>query len=140
MPIVTHWSKDPLLTDFQAVTIELPDAPTYAGEPEGSLCATLVRRNPPERGRAVLYIHGWNDYFFQTQLADEMASLGYDFYALDLRRYGRSLRPGQLAGFVSDLAAYDAFCQACLLHDANVRGYNTQIVLEASQRSAPLAF
>ena len=103
---MTNWSRDSLLASFQAVTLELPDAPTYAGEPEGSLCATLVRRNPPKHKRAMLYIHGWNDYFFQTQLADEMALLGYDFHALDLRRYGRSLRPGQLAGFVSDLSAY----------------------------------
>lgn len=103
---MTKWSRDPLLASFQAVTIELPEAPTYVGEPEHSLCATLVRRNPPKHTRAMLYIHGWNDYFFQTQLADEMAQLGYDFHALDLRRYGRSLRPGQLAGFVSDLSAY----------------------------------
>lgn len=41
---------------------------------------------------------------------------------------------------VPDLAAYEAFCNDCLLHDANVRGYNTQIVLEAAQRSAPLSF
>ncbi|MGO1384346.1 MAG: alpha/beta hydrolase [Arachnia sp.] len=103
---MTTWSKDLLLASFQAVTLDLPDAPTYVGEPANSLCATLVRRNPPTRRRALLYIHGWNDYFFQTQLADEMAQLGYDFHALDLRRYGRSLRPGQLAGFVTDLSDY----------------------------------
>ncbi|MFD0865809.1 alpha/beta hydrolase [Tessaracoccus lubricantis] len=68
--------------------------------------ATVVRRGAPSSGRAVLYVHGWNDYFFQTHLADAMAALGYDFYALDLRRYGRSLRPGQLAGYIADLADY----------------------------------
>ncbi len=104
-PMAT-WLPDPLLRSFECTTIELPDAPVYAGEPEGSLCATLVRRNPPERSRAMLYLHGWSDYFFQTHLADEMASAGYDFHALDLRRYGRSLRQGQLAGFVTDLSAY----------------------------------
>lgn len=103
---MTKWVEDSELASFQAVTIELPDAPTYAGEPEGSLCATLVRHRPPQQRWAILYIHGWNDYFFQRQLAVEMALLGYDFYALDLRRYGRSLRPGQLAGFVADLSAY----------------------------------
>ncbi len=103
---MAKWVEDSLLASFQAVTLELPNAPTYGTEPDGSLCATLVRRNPPQRRRAILYIHGWNDYFFQTQLADEMALLGYDFHALDLRRYGRSLRPGQLAGFVADLSAY----------------------------------
>jgi alpha-beta hydrolase superfamily lysophospholipase len=31
---------------------------------------------------------------------------GYDFYALDLRKYGRSLREHQTANFVTDLSAY----------------------------------
>lgn len=103
---MTTWVPDPLLESFACTTIELPDAAVYAGEPPGSLCATVVRRNPPSRRRAMLYLHGWSDYFFQAHLADAMSSLGYDFYALDLRRYGRSLRPGQLAGFVTDLTAY----------------------------------
>ena len=51
----------------------------------------------------MLYLHGWNDYFFQTHLADAFAALGFDFYALDLRRYGRSLRNGHLRGFITDL-------------------------------------
>ena len=103
---MTTWSPDPLLGSFECATIELPDAPVYAGEPPGSLCATLVRRSAPARRRAILYLHGWSDYFFQRHLAEEMASTGFDFYALDLRRYGRSLRQGQLAGFVTDLSAY----------------------------------
>ncbi len=103
---VTKWAEDSLLESFQSVTIDLPDAQEYAGEPEGSLCATLVRHRPPRQRRALLYIHGWNDYFFQTQLAVETAEMGYDFYALDLRRYGRSFRPGQLGGFVTDLSSY----------------------------------
>ena len=61
--------------------------------------ATLIRKTSDRRGRrAVLYLHGWNDYFFQTHLADYLSDIGYDFYALDLRRYGRSMRPGQLPG------------------------------------------
>lgn len=54
----------------------------------------------------MLYVHGWSDYFFQRHMADEMADAGYDFYAVDLHRYGRSLRPGHLAGFTTDLAEY----------------------------------
>ena len=84
----------------------MPDEPTYAHEPDGSLVATLVRRNEPTASRAVLYVHGWNDYFFQTHLADSMAELGYDFYAVDLRRYGRSLRSKQLAGYITKLSDY----------------------------------
>ena len=103
---MTDWLPDSELVGYEQLTIGLPDEPTYALEPEHSLVATLVRRNQPVSTRAVVYIHGWNDYFFQEHLAEEMASLGYDFYALDLRRYGRSLRPKQLAGFIGNLDDY----------------------------------
>lgn len=63
---------------------------------EGPVVATLVRRRAERpSGRAVLYVHGFVDYFFQTHLADFFAERGWDFYALDLRKYGRSLLPGQ---------------------------------------------
>ena len=42
-------------------------------------------------------MHGFADYFFQTGMADFWVGNGYDFYALDLRKYGRSLRPHQTA-------------------------------------------
>ncbi|MEL4503871.1 alpha/beta hydrolase [Luteococcus sp. H138] len=54
----------------------------------------------------MLYLHGWNDYFFQTHLADVVDAMGLDFHALELRRYGRSLDDGQLAGFITDLDEY----------------------------------
>ena len=79
-----------------------------AEEGEGRLVGTLVRRNyPPRHDRAVLYLHGWNDYFFQSHLADEWDALGYDFYALDLRRYGRSMHDNELPGYIDDLDDYD---------------------------------
>ncbi|MEU9079622.1 alpha/beta hydrolase [Kitasatospora sp. NPDC048538] len=80
---------------------------TLRPDDEGPVCATLVRRRVPGSERAVLYIHGYNDYFFQTNLADHFAELGFSFYALDLRKYGRSLRPHQSPNFVRDLAEYD---------------------------------
>ena len=54
----------------------------------------------------MLYLHGWNDYFFQTHVADAFTDAGIDFYALDLRRYGRSLRRGHLPTFITDLDDY----------------------------------
>ena len=45
-----------------------------------------------------------------------------------------------LVVIVADLAAYDVFCQACLLHDANVRSFTTHIVLEAAKRTGALEF
>ncbi|MDO5676073.1 MAG: alpha/beta hydrolase [Propionibacteriaceae bacterium] len=103
---MTTWVPDTELVGYEQFLISLEGEPTYALEPEGSLVATVVRRNAPAEARAVLYVHGWNDYFFQTHLADEMAALGFDFYALDLRRYGRSLRKGQLAGYITSLDDY----------------------------------
>ncbi len=112
---MSDWSAD-LLPGYERRTIALPEAEPVAGEPEDTeVCATLVRRitDRPQR-RAALYLHGWNDYFFQTHVGDHFASQGYDFYALDLRRYGRSLREGQLNGFITDLAEYDAELDAAL--------------------------
>jgi alpha-beta hydrolase superfamily lysophospholipase len=54
----------------------------------------------------VLYIHGWSDYFFQAEHARFWHERGARFFALDLHKYGRSLRPGQTPGFTADLRAY----------------------------------
>ncbi|MCX4744658.1 alpha/beta hydrolase [Kitasatospora sp. NBC_01287] len=78
-----------------------------APDEEGPVGATLVRRLFPGAAKAVLYLHGYTDYFFQTNLADHFVAAGFSFYALDLRKYGRSLRPHQSPNFVRDLAAYD---------------------------------
>ncbi|PWU44507.1 lysophospholipase [Micromonospora globispora] len=74
---------------------------------EGQVVATLVRRRAERpTGRAVLYVHGFVDYFFQTHVADFFAERGWDFYALDLRKYGRSLLPHQTPNFCHDLSDY----------------------------------
>jgi alpha-beta hydrolase superfamily lysophospholipase len=74
---------------------------------EGPVVATLVRRRAetPTR-RAVLYVHGFVDYFFQTHLADFFVERGWDFYALDLRKYGRSLLEHQTPNFCRSLTDY----------------------------------
>lgn len=55
--------------------------------------ATLVRpADRPDRPNAVvLHVHGYNDYFFQEHLARAFVAAGHAFYAVDLRRAGRSL-------------------------------------------------
>jgi alpha-beta hydrolase superfamily lysophospholipase len=74
---------------------------------EGPVVATLVcrRAQTPSR-RAVLYVHGYVDYFFQTHLADFFTERGWDFYALDLRKYGRSLLAHQTPNFCRSLTEY----------------------------------
>lgn len=74
---------------------------------EGGNVATLVHKAADTSSRgAVLYLHGFVDYFFQAHLADFITARGMDFYALDLRRYGRSLRDGDIPWFTTDLAEY----------------------------------
>ncbi len=104
---MTTWHAD-FLDGYETTDLALPGVEPAPGEPENvELVATLIRRVPANQFRAaVLYVHGWNDYFFQTHLADHMADLGYDFYAVDLRRYGRSLRRGHLRGFITNLDDY----------------------------------
>lgn len=112
------WQEDLLGERFQQVTLPL------GSDGEGDVVATLVRHRPaltdlvspfaPARGTDVLYLHGWSDYFFQTGLAEQWHAAGARFYALDLRKYGRSLRPHQTPGYVSDLATYDADIEAAL--------------------------
>lgn len=92
---------DVLGEPYAAETIELPD------DDEGAVVATLVSRRASGKSRgAVLHLHGFADYFFQTPAADYWTDRGYDFYALDLRKYGRSLLPHQTANFITDLAHY----------------------------------
>ena len=52
--------------------------------------AVPTAQGAPRHDRAVLYLHGRNDYFFQTHLADAFLQAGYEFYALDLRTCGRA--------------------------------------------------
>ncbi|WP_104180944.1 alpha/beta hydrolase [Arthrobacter sp. B0490] len=75
---------------------------------EGDVVATLVRSTVPGGSRrAVLYVHGFVDYFFQTHLADAWHEAGFDFYAVDLRKYGRSLLGHQTANYITSLEDYD---------------------------------
>ncbi|WP_318999863.1 alpha/beta hydrolase [Mycetocola spongiae] len=135
-PEVSGWHPDVLGAPFQALTLPLGE------DVDGPILATLVRDSrrprrftggavraaatraharPPgrleaaaARGTDILYLHGWSDYFFQTELADFWHERGARFHALDLRRYGRSLRPGQTPGFIENLEDYDADIEAAL--------------------------
>jgi alpha-beta hydrolase superfamily lysophospholipase len=75
---------------------------------EGDIVATLVRRGEAAGAdHAVLAVHGYTDYFFNTALADHFVARGFAFYALDVSKCGRSWRAGQTPHFTTDLARYD---------------------------------
>lgn len=100
------WEPDILGPRYARQVLDLGTDP----DGEGTVEAVLVHRVPlpgeAVRG-AVLYVHGFTDYFFQTQLADFFAARGLVFYAVDLRKCGRARRTGHTAHYVSDLALYD---------------------------------
>ncbi len=64
----------------------------YAGRVEATL---LEKKTEKDAAKAMLYIHGFVDYFFQYELAAWANKLGFNFYAIDLRKYGRSILPHQ---------------------------------------------
>lgn len=119
---MTEWIPDVLGDEFEQLTLDL------GTDDQGPVVATLVRalprrpslwarasgRRPLLDGVDVLYVHGWSDYFFQKRLARFWTSRGARFFALDLRKYGRSLRDGQTPGYVADLAIYDEDIGAAL--------------------------
>lgn len=81
----------------------------------GPVRSTVVRKVSDCGGDVgVLYVHGYNDYFFQREMGDRMADSCYNFYAVDLRKYGRSLQPGQTKFEVRDLREYYADLDSAL--------------------------
>lgn len=69
-------------------------------------CTVIRKASRTKSTRGVLYIHGFSDYFFQKEMAEAFADKGYNFYAVDLRKYGRSYREGQRRFEVRDLKEY----------------------------------
>jgi len=151
-----RWRPDVLGPPFEQLALPL------GSDDEGEVVATLVRHLPapdprsrrwrwpweaaPEHkpqpaasGADVLYVHGWSDYFFNRELAEFWTNAGARFFALDLRKYGRSLREGQTPGYITDLAAYDADIEAALAamgHGTAAQGTTTapDVAGEASAR------
>lgn len=55
-----------------------------------AMADAVLRTSTQPPKTAILYLPGYNDYFFHTHLADYLESLGVAFFALDLHGYGRS--------------------------------------------------
>ncbi|MCG9793375.1 alpha/beta hydrolase [Flavobacterium algicola] len=101
--INTIYTPDILGDGFESLTYNLPD------DYEGAVTATLIRRKSAINSvKAILYIHGFNDYFFQSEMAKRFNDNGYHFYALDLRKYGRSHLPNQKLNNVRSISEYNA--------------------------------
>lgn len=110
-----EWTEDFLGADFQSCGLDATGTDGVVRH------ATLIRHRvepkngdtgrsegAPKRFGAVLFLHGWSDYFFNTELARFWAGQGYDFYALDMHNHGRSLQADKPGGYVANLTDYDA--------------------------------
>jgi alpha-beta hydrolase superfamily lysophospholipase len=96
--VVLPWREDPLLgAEFEQAALG-----------EATLVRSVARPGVGQDGAraALLHVHGYNDYFFQAHLARAVVDAGHAFYAVDLRNAGRSLRPGAIPHFVTDLRDY----------------------------------
>lgn len=104
-----EWHTDILGTGFESCGFEARSADGVVRR------ATLVRHVPatgnggtPPANGAVLFLHGWSDYFFNVALAEFWAKQGFRFYALDMHNHGRNLQADSTGGYVAHLDDYDA--------------------------------
>ncbi|WP_144207620.1 alpha/beta hydrolase [Mycobacterium tilburgii] len=124
---MTGWVPD-ILPGYWQYTIALGPDPAL----EGDIVATLIRRGPEPSaagGHAVLAVHGYTDYFFNTALADHFADRGFTFYAVDLQKCGRSRRDGQTPHFIADLAHYDTELERALALITEQTGGDTTVLV-----------
>lgn len=106
-----QWLADSLGAGFEKCYVD--QGRSY----DGDVRSTVIRYTPcadTASTAGTLYIHGFNDYFFQREMAKEFADNGYHFYAVDLRRYGRSLEPWQKRCDVRDMRRYFADIDSAL--------------------------
>ncbi|MDR2465921.1 MAG: alpha/beta hydrolase [Prevotellaceae bacterium] len=108
--------------DFRRATLKV------SSDRDGETVCTLVRAGEPAFNRSVLYLHGFCDYFFQREMAVEFQQHGFNFYALDLRRCGRSLRRGQTLGNIRDIREYYDDLDAALAVVRSETGRDTTFV------------
>lgn len=97
------WQDDPLGQNFESADIKTSDGAhvtlvrySPGSEAPGSEALVSGAPHPVEAAVApapvaVLYVHGFSDYFFHPHVAEAFAKAGYAFYAVDLRGYGRSM-------------------------------------------------
>lgn len=103
------WQPDILGDGFEMCYVSHPD--DYSGH----VRSTVIRRKPAHsNGVAIIYVHGFSDYFLQREMAEMFTSHDYAFYAVDLRKYGRSLTEGQRMFEVRDLSEYFADIDAAV--------------------------
>lgn len=95
-----HSKQDILGPDFIAHTYEFQRG-------SNDRVTTLVEHQAnQEQSKAILYMHGYTDYFYQISLAQHFVQQGLRFFALDLQGYGRSIRPNNRPNQCESMTQY----------------------------------
>ncbi len=107
--LASAWQPDVLGQGFEMCRVQQPD------DYSGAVQSTIIRYVPEcADSVGVLYVHGYNDYFFQREMAEQFAAHCYAFYAVDLRKYGRSIMDGQRPFEVRKISEYYADIDSAL--------------------------
>ncbi len=120
--LIVSEEDDILGSDFKAITLK---------PAEQQICTLIHYQASTDiepTGIALLYVHGYTDYFYQAGLADFFAELGCDFYAVDLHGYGRSIRPFQADHNKNQFSNYYHDLDACL-NTMAIKGVKRCIIL-----------
>ena len=88
--------------------------------PFGSSPRAVAMTSSP-RG-IILYVHGYNDYFFQEELAEKSDSAGFAFFAIDLHYNGRSYRAGEPRSDMRSVKEYYAELDAAVALSKKIAG------------------
>ena len=137
-------APDILGEPWVARRIPVTESPTKA---PGADHAVLVfqreaagRASRPRHSRAVLYLHGRSDYFFQTHLAQAYLDAGFEFYALDLRACGRAGVGHPSPHDVRDLRVHDEeIAEGYVFAAASADGANSLVITYAAMDAAMTA-
>lgn len=100
MTRTSDWRPDILGGSFEMKHIGMPD------DYSGAIHCTVVRLKATSSHWAAVYVHGFSDYYFQRELAEAFVAHDISFYAVDLRKYGRSLIDGQRMFQLRDMREY----------------------------------
>ena len=87
---------------FRSTLVEFPFGSSAA---VGSAAVDSAAGVKPVRG-IILYVHGYNDYYFQKEMAQKADSAGYAFFAIDLHYCGRSFAPGDRRGDLRNMREF----------------------------------
>ncbi len=103
--VSSHWRPISDHNDFLGASFRSRGFQLLKTKPS-VVCHLINHRKSNGNSKAILYLHGYTDYFFQDQLAEDLLLTGYDFYAIDLQGYGRSIRPSRTPNECKTLDQY----------------------------------